>query len=160
MAVQKLIDYLNQNHVPFTTMRHPRTYTAQETAASAHIKGKLMVKTVIMKLDGEMVMAVLPAPYRVDFQRVKQFTGAKQVELADEKEMEEACPDCTVGAVPPFGNLYKMQVIVDQDLAEDDNITFDAGSHVELLQMSFKDYSKLVQPKLADIHQHHRQYRF
>ena len=154
MVVKKLENYLEQNHVWYEKITHSRTYTAQETAASAHIKGKELAKSVMIKLDGETVLAVLPASFKVDFKRIKQISGAKKIKLAMEEDMEEIFPDCTIGAMPPFGNLYQIPVYADSTLESDEDIAFNAGSHMELIRMHFKDFTKLVHPIIHDIHRH------
>ena len=154
MVVKKLENYLEQNHVWYEKITHSRTYTAQETAASAHIKGKELAKSVMIKLDGETALAVLPAYLKVDFKRIKQISGAKKIKLAMEEDMEEFFPDCTIGAMPPFGNLYQIPVYADSTLENDEDIAFNAGSHMELIKMHFKDFNKLVHPKIHDIHRH------
>lgn len=112
----------------------------------AHIPGKELAKTVIVKVDGEMAMAVLPASYKVDFKLLKKAAKAKKVELADEKEFKDLFPECEVGAMPPFGNLYDMNVFVAESLAEGKEIAFNAGSHTELIKMSYADFEKLAEP--------------
>ena len=107
-----------------------------------------MAKTVMVKLDGKMAMAVLPASYQVDFGLLKKATGAKKVELAGEKEFQDIFPECDVGAMPPFGNLYDMDVFVAQSLTEDEEIAFNAGSHTELIRLSYSDFEKLVKPTI------------
>ena len=156
MAVKKLINYLDQNHIWYQLVSHPQTYTAGHTASMAHINHKEMAKSIVMKLDGDPVMIVLPADFKVDFRKIKQITGAKSVELAREEEMDELFPDCRTGAMPPFGNLYHMQVLADRELTEDEDIAFNAGNHRELVKMHFRDFNKLVHPKLFDLHRHYR----
>ena len=154
MVLKKLENFLEQNNVWYEKITHPRAYTAQETAASAHIKGKELAKSVMIKLDGETVLAVLPAYLKVDFKRIKQISGAKKIKLAMEEDMEETFPDCTIGAMPPFGNLYQIPVYADSILEDDEDIAFNAGSHMELIKMHFHDFNKLVHPIIHDIHRH------
>lgn len=146
MPVEKLKQYLDGNDVRYVTLKHSRAYTAQEVAASAHIPGKEMAKTVIVKIDGEMAMAVLPASYTVDFDQLKQVTGAGVVELATEEEFKDRFTGCDVGAMPPFGHLYDMKTFMAASLAEDEQIAFSAGSHTEVIKMSFSDYQRLANP--------------
>jgi Ala-tRNA(Pro) deacylase len=146
MPVKKLKEFLDSNKVKYVTMSHSPAYTAQEIAAMAHIPGKELAKTVIVKVDGEMAMAVLPASYKVDFKLLKKAAKAKKVELADEKEFKDLFPECEVGAMPPFGNLYDMNVFVAESLAEGKEIAFNAGSHTELIKMSYADFEKLAEP--------------
>ncbi len=129
---------------------HSVAYTAQEIAAAVHVKGKEMAKTVMVKLDGKMAMAVLPAFHQVDFEQLKKASGAQDAVLATEKEFRDLFPDCDIGAMPPFGNLYGMDVFVSRVLAEDKEIVFNAGSHYELIRLAYNDFEKLVKPKIAD----------
>ena len=145
--LKKLRDYLDSHEIRYVIITHSPVYTAQEIAASAHIPGKELAKTVMVKIDGKMAMAVLPASYRVDFDLLKGAAGASSVRLASEAEFENMFPDCEVGAMPPFGNLYGIDVFVAQSLAEDEEIAFNAGSHNELIKLSYKDFERLVKPK-------------
>ncbi len=147
MPVEKLKKYLDSRNVKYLTIIHSSAYTAQEVAASAHISGKDMAKTVMVKLDSRMAMAVLPASYIVDLDLLKRETGAKQVELASEQEFRSLFPECETGAMPPFGNLYDMDTLVDRRLAADEEIAFNAGSHTELIKLSYSDYEKLAEPR-------------
>ena len=151
MSVSMLKEYLDSNQVQYTVIEHSLAYTAQEIAAKAHVPGKQLAKTVMIKIDKLIAMAILPAPERVNFERLKEYTGAKQVELATEREFEELFPDCKPGSMPPFGNLYDMDVYAAKSLAEEMEIAFCAGSHTELIRLPFKDFERLVEPKVLDI---------
>lgn len=148
MPVQKLKNFLDENNIKYLSIKHSPAYTAQEVAASAHIPGKELAKTVMVNIDGEMAMAVLPASYHVDFKLLEESSGAIRVSLATEDDFREIFPDCELGAMPPFGNLYDMDVYVAKSLAEDEEIAFNAGSHTELIRMSYKDFENLVRPKV------------
>lgn len=150
MPIEKLKQFLDSQQVKYVQMSHSPAYTAQEIAASAHVPGKELAKTVIVKIDGNMAMAVLPASYQVDFEALKQAAGADSVELADEKEFKDLFPACEVGAMPPFGNLYEMQVFVSEPLPDDEEIAFNAGSHTELVRLRYDDFKRLVQPKVTN----------
>ena len=147
MPSKKLKSFLDENKVKYISIQHSSAYTAQEIAAIAHIPGKDLAKTVIIKIDGKMAMAVLPASYKVSFDNLKNLLGAKEVRLAYEQEFIDKFPDCEVGAMPPFGNIYGMDVFVAESLADDEEIAFNACNHTELIKMSFSDFEKLVQPK-------------
>ncbi len=151
MPLKQLKEFLDSNGVKYVTIGHSAAFTAQEIAASAHIPGKELAKTVMVDLDGRMAMAVLPASMKVDFDRLQQVSGAKQAGLADEVQFANLFPGCEVGAMPPFGNLYDMDVYVSERLAEDDEIAFNAGSHTELVRLAYADFERLVQPKVARI---------
>jgi Ala-tRNA(Pro) deacylase len=147
MPSKKLKTFLDENKVKYISVQHSSAYTAQEIAAIAHIPGKDLAKTVIIKIDGKMAMAVLPASYKVSFDSLKDTLGVKEVRLAYEQEFIDKFPDCEVGAMPPFGNIYGMDVFVAESLAEDEEIAFNACSHTELIKMSFSDFEKLAKPK-------------
>ncbi len=148
MPAKKLKEFLDSHKVQYTAISHSPTYTAQEIAAAAHVPGKELAKTVIVKVDGKMAMAVLPATQKIDFDGLKKAVGARSVELATEQEFADRFPECEPGAMPPFGNLYGMDVYVADSLAEDEEIAFNAGSHTELFRLAYVDFEKLVQPKV------------
>ena len=149
MPVKRLKEFLDSNNIQYVTISHSPAYTAQAIAASAHVSGKELAKTVMVKVDGKMAMAVLPASYQVDFALMKEAVGAKQLELATEAEFKDLFSECEVGAMPPFGNLYHMQVFAAAKLAEDDEIAFNAGSHTELIKLAYQDFERLVQPTVV-----------
>jgi len=149
MPVKKLKDFLDSNNIKYITISHSQAYTAQQIAASAHISGKELAKTVIVKVDGKMAMAVLPATHKVDFDLLKIAVNAKTVELASEQEFQDMFPGCNVGAMPPFGNLYGMDVFVAETLIKDQEIAFNAGSHTELIRLAYKDFEGLVKPRVV-----------
>jgi Ala-tRNA(Pro) deacylase len=147
MPSKKLKSFLDENKIKYVSIQHSSAYTAQEIAAIAHIPGKDLAKTVIIKIDGKMAMAVLPASFKVSFENLKDTLGVKEARLAYEQEFIDKFPDCEVGAMPPFGNIYGMEVFVAESLAEDEEIAFNACSHTELIKMTFADFEKLVKPK-------------
>ena len=149
MPISRLKDFLDDQHIKYVTIRHSKAFTSQEVAASAHIPGKELAKTVIVKIDGKIAMAVLPASYRINLGRLKEACHAKQVELASEKDFQDLFPECETGAMPPFGNLYDMDVYVEESLVDDEEIAFNAGSHTELVKLSYRDFERLVHPKIA-----------
>lgn len=151
MPATRLKQYLEENLVRYTCIPHCVTYTAQETAAMTHIRGRELAKAVMVKVDGEMAMAVVPATKKVDPELLKEETGADRVELSTEREFKDMFPDCEVGAMPPFGNLYGLRTFVDSALAEDEHIGFNAGTHAEAILLDYSDYWRLVQPVVADI---------
>jgi len=151
MPVERLKKFLDEEHVKYVVISHSQAFTAQEIAASAHISGNELAKTVMAKIDGKMVMAVLPASFKLILESLKEFAGATRVELASEKEFRDLFPGCEVGAMPPFGNLYGLDVFVSESLAEDEEIAFNAGSHTELIKLSYADFQRLVRPMVAKI---------
>ena len=151
MPVRKLREFLDGQRVKYVAINHSPAYTAQEIAASAHVRGKELAKTVMVTLDGRMAMAVLPASRKVSFERLGEAAGVEKVQLASEQAFRDMFPGCEVGAMPPFGNLYGMDVYVSKLLAEDEEIAFNAGSHTELIRLGYKDFERLVKPKTARI---------
>lgn len=151
MPVSRLKHFLDEHNIKYVTIMHSPAYTAQETAQSAHIRGGKLAKTVVVKLDGRLAMAVLPASQKVNLNLLKAAAGANEAELASEAEFKDKFPGCELGAMPPFGNLYGMEVFAAGALAADEEIAFNAGSHTELLRMTYKDFENLVQPRIVKL---------
>lgn len=150
MPVKTLTKFLDDNKVKYVTIRHSIAYTAQQIAESAHIPGNEMAKTVMVKLDGRLAMAVLRGTDKVDIELLRGAAGAKTTELATEIEFQGSFPGVELGAMPPFGNLYDMAVYVDESLTGDERIAFNAGTHSELIQLDYADFESLVNPTVAN----------
>ena len=148
MPVKKLKDFLDQHNVKYCTINHSLAYAAHEVAACAKIPARELAKTVIIKIDNQLAMAVLPASYKVDLNMLRDITGAHNVQLATEIEFKAMFPECAVGAMPPFGNLYGLEVYCAETLVDNDQIAFNSGSHTELVRMDYKDFENLVRPKI------------
>jgi Ala-tRNA(Pro) deacylase len=148
MPAERLKNYLDEKQIRYVVIRHSTAYTAQETAASAHVRGQAFAKTVMVDLDGKMAMVVLPATERVNLERLREATGASFVELVPEREFRARFPDCEVGAMPPFGNLYDLDTYVTESLGESEEISFNAGTHRELIQLRYEDFVRLVRPQV------------
>jgi|ERR1035437_4664912 Ala-tRNA(Pro) deacylase len=146
MALASLKEYLDSHNIKYIVISHSPAYTAQGIAGLAHISGRELAKTVIVKLDGKLVMAVLPAMFHVNLELLRKATRAKTVLLASEEDFKDRFPQCETGAMPPFGNLYGLPVFADDSLATDKEIAFNAGSHRELVQMAWEDFKKLAEP--------------
>lgn len=151
MPVRKLVEFLNNENIKYVTIGHSTAYTTQEIAALTHTPGRELAKVVIVKIDGNEAMVVLPSTYRADLSLLKAAIGAKTIELAQEREFQERFPECETGAMPPFGNLYGMDVFVDQSLTQDKEIAFNAGSHNELIRLSYEDFERLVRPTILKL---------
>jgi len=149
MPSQKLKAFLDSHDVKYVSINHSLAFTGLEIAKSAHVPTKILAKTVIVKINGAPAMMVLPAAYQIDMENLSQALLGSAVELATEQEFFRLFPDCEVGAMPPFGNLYGMKVYVAERLTENDDIVFNAGTHSEVIQMTYKDYERLVQPTLV-----------
>jgi Ala-tRNA(Pro) deacylase len=145
----RLENYLRENQVPFEEQHHPRAVSAQEVAASEHVPGRMLAKTVMVLADGEMVMLALPATYQVDLEMAAAALGVDETCLAQEEEFKDTFSDCEVGAMPPFGNLYGVPVYVERTLAEDETIVFRSGTHTETMSVSYSDFERLVEPTVA-----------
>lgn len=148
MPAKKLKEFLDSQHVPFRSIAHEVTYTAQETAQAAHVPGYELAKTIMVQLDGQTAMVVVPANRKIVLQDLREITGAARVRFASEDEFKSLFPDCEVGAMPPFGNLYGLEVFVAPGLAADEEIAFNAGTHTEVIKMRYADFERLVHPKV------------
>jgi Ala-tRNA(Pro) deacylase len=155
MPINKVKAFLDAHGTKYVVISHSKAYTAQGIAAIAHISGRELAKVVVIKLDGDLAMAVLPASYQVDLEELKKRIGVSKAELATEREFKQHFPDCETGAMPPFGNLYDIPVYVDETLSEDREIAFNAGSHYELIKMSYRDFERLVKPEVMDFSSAH-----
>ncbi|MBP6874567.1 MAG: YbaK/EbsC family protein [Candidatus Eisenbacteria bacterium] len=151
MPLAKIRQFLDSEKIKYRIISHSVAYTAQEIAALAHISGKTIAKTVIVKLDGKLAMTVLQATQLVDLDALAVAAGAKTADLATEREFSAAFPDCDLGAMPPFGNLYGMPVFVSEALARDDEIAFNACSHTELIRLAFSDFERVVKPRIVHL---------
>ena len=153
MPTKQLKEFLDNHHVKYLSIDHSPSYTAQEIAAAAHISGKQLAKTVIVKAASQFYMVVIPATDHINFAELREWTGSKEVDLAKESEFKSKFPECEVGAMPPFGNLYGMPVLISSELIlQGGDITFNAGSHSELVKMSYEDFARLVKPKVITMH--------
>lgn len=150
MPIQKLKDFLDERGVRYVSISHSKAFTAQEIAAKAHIPGRELAKTVMVKLDGKMAMAVLPASHRVELPKLEKLAGVKRAELATEREFVDTFPDCAPGAMPPFGRLYGMDVYSSKELEKDEEISFSAGTHTELIKLRYRDFVALAEPRIGD----------
>ena len=148
MPAGKLKKFLDERGTKYVCIAHSPAFTAQEIAASAHVPGRELAKTVIVELDGKPAMAVLPANRKIVLQDLREVTGCDRAKFASEEAFEKEFPDCETGAMPPFGNLYGMDVFVAESLGENDEIAFNAGSHTEVIKMAYHDFERLVQPKV------------
>ncbi|MCM2336982.1 MAG: YbaK/EbsC family protein [Pseudomonas sp.] len=148
MLSPRLHSLLDEGHAPYTQIHHPRTLTAVETAAAAHVDRMLFAKSVVVRVDGKLAMVVLPAGSRVDLTRLSRALGEVPVELASEDEFRTAFPDCELGAMPPFGHLYGMPVYVDSRLARQPEIAFNAGTHTDAVRMPYAEFERLAEPEL------------
>jgi len=152
--VPRLQEFLDKNQVDYEVIHHRTDYRATATAADTETEPEEFAKTVFLWIDGRFAMAVLPALKHVALSKLRRALDAEDVRLASERESAELCPDCDVGAAPPFGNLYDLPVYVSASLAEDEEITFNAGSHEEAIRMGFRDFEQLVRPRILRISRH------
>lgn len=151
MPVKKLKEFLDHHHVKYVAMSHSPAFTSQEIAAAAHVSGKQLAKTVVVKLDDKLALVVVPANHQVNFAKLREVTGAGKADLASESEFKDKFSGCEVGAMPPFGNLYDMPVLVSNQINQQGHIVFNAGSHSELMQITFSDFERLVKPKIITL---------
>ncbi|MGA7274442.1 MAG: YbaK/EbsC family protein [Candidatus Udaeobacter sp.] len=146
---KRLIDCLNENKVQYEILRHAEAVAAQRIAQAEHVKGRHHAKVVIVKSGDQPLMMVLPADHQIDLEKTEKTIG-NAVSLGKEEEFKSLFPDA-IGAMPPFGNLYNLRTYVDKDLSEQDCIVFEAGTHTDAIKVSYRDYEKIVKPKVADL---------
>ena len=153
MSISRTLNtYLDHERVHYDVLRHPEAFRAAEIAHTLQTPEKEMAKVVIVKVDARFVMTVLPASWSVDLHRLKDVFRTRHVRLATENEIKDLFPDCELGAMPPFGNLYGLPVYVDQSLTEDEEIVFQAGTHSDAVRMRYMDFAALVFPVVAEFH--------
>jgi Ala-tRNA(Pro) deacylase len=150
--LKRLKDYLDREKAPFEVLTHRETFTAPELAQALHVPGKELAKVVMVKADERFVMAVLSANWKVDLKKLKEIFRTSHVRLATEAEFRGLFPDCELGAMPPFGNLYGLGVYVDQSLTTDEQIVFQAGTRHEAVKLRYQDFDSLVHPRVAEFH--------
>lgn len=150
--LRRLQEFLDSHHVHYEVLGHQEAYTAPEIAHTLHVSGKMLAKVVMIKADERFVMAVLPSNWQVDFTRLKDMLEVRHVRLATEDEFKGLFPDCEIGTMPPFGNLYGIDVYVDQSLTQDEEIVFQAGTHFSAIKLRYEDFANLVHPKVAEFH--------
>lgn len=148
----RLKDYLDAEKVRYEVLSHREAYTAPEIAHALHVPGKELAKVVMVKVGERLVMAVLPSTWKVDLKRLKEVFRPHPVRLAKEEEFQQVFPDCDIGAMPPFGNLYGLEVYVDQSLTEDEEMVFQAGTHHEAMKMRYRDFAVLARPIVREFH--------
>lgn len=142
--------YLDEQHIPYNIIHHRRDFTAQETAAHTHTPGHSFAKTVLLYTDHGYVLAVLPAHRKIDSDKLTRKLKTQEARLADEDEVSMICPDCEIGAMPPIGSLYNLPVIASPELVDSTEITFNAGTHDDVIRLQRNDFIRLVQPEIAD----------
>jgi len=147
---KRLIDCLNENNATYEILHHPEAVTAQRSAQAEHVKGRHHAKVVMIKSAGQHLMMVLPADHQIDLEKVEKTIG-KVVSFDKEEEFKSLFADCAIGAMPPLGNLYGLPTYVDRHLAEQDYIVFEAGTHTDAIKLSYRDYEKIVKPKVEDL---------
>ncbi|HXE75615.1 MAG TPA: YbaK/EbsC family protein [Candidatus Xenobia bacterium] len=149
MISQRLKDFLDRHEIGYDVMHHDPAFTAQELAARMHISGFEFTKVVVVKLDGQFALAALPAPLRINFKDLARVAGAKKCQLASEKEFQQFFPDCELGAMPPFGNLYQLPTYADEDVSRNENIVINAGTHAEAIRLRYSDFARLAAPRVG-----------
>ena len=145
-VVPSIAQFLSSHGIPFQAVPHPLAYTAQEDAALSHVPGREWAKTVVCMADGEPIQVVLPAHLAIDVDRLRALTGARTIRLAEESEFETLYPGCERGAMPPLGPMYGQRVFVDSSLADDGQITFNAGTHTDAVRVRYEDFASIAHP--------------
>lgn len=149
--IKKLKDLFDEAKISYEVYNHPLAYTAQEIAQGQHVSGDLMAKVVMLRVDGRLVMAVITASQKLHLPTVRESLGAHEVRLATEDEFIANFPDCEIGAMPPFGNLFDTSVYVDPAITKDESVYFNAGNHVQTVRLRYKDFEKIVKPRVVPL---------
>jgi len=150
MAIpQRIRDYLDSQDVPYEPIHHSQAFTGQEVAHSLHMSGKRLAKAIVLAGDGKPVMAIIPASHRLNFQEFRAALEADRLEMLPEGELVKLFPDCDLGAIPPFGNLYGLGVWVERTVSDAEDVVFCAGTHEDCLRMRYSDFTKLTKPRLG-----------
>jgi len=147
--LRRLKELLDEAKVSYEVYNHPLAYTAQEIAAQQHFSGKEMAKVVMLEVDRRLIMGVIPGSQKINLNTAKTSLAAKEVRLATEDEFISRFPECEIGAMPPFGNLFGVSVVVDPALEKDEYIYFNAGNHVQTVRLKYADFAQLVRPQVA-----------
>lgn len=150
MPANLLKRYLDKCGIKYVSIMHSPAFTSQEVAESVHVAGRDFAKTVIVKIEGELAMVVLPANRKIVLSDLRELLGCDHLRLAAETEFSNLFPDCESGAMPPFGNLYRIPVYVAAELTDEEDITFNAGTHTEVIKMAYRDFEQLVHPQVVD----------
>ncbi|HVO93314.1 MAG TPA: YbaK/EbsC family protein [Terriglobales bacterium] len=147
--LKRLKAMLDEAKVDYEIYTHPMAYTSEEIAEKQHVPSKELAKVVMLEVDDSLIMGVLPGSLKVHLNTAREYLGAVAIRLATEDEFTARFPECEVGAMPPFGNLFGLQVIVDPALEKDEYIYFNAGNHTQTVRMKYQDFADLVKPKVA-----------
>ena len=148
-------EFLNEKHVPFEMIDHRPTYDAKSLARATHVAGKHVAKAVVLKVDGQCVLAIVPATHSIDFQKVRSTLDADSVQLASETECGDRFRDCEFGARPPFGAAYLMRTLIDKSLLGSDEIVFEGNTHRQAIRMRLRDFQNIEHPQVASFSRHH-----
>ena len=146
--------YLDEAEVPYHLIRHEHDIHARATAAHTDTPLDDFAKCVFLVVDDEPAIAVVPASREVALSKVRRGLDATSVRKAWETEIEALCPDCEVGAAPPFGPIYGIPVYVSHMIAEDEEITFNGGDHEHAFRMRFDDFERLIHPTVLRLCKH------
>jgi Ala-tRNA(Pro) deacylase len=129
--------------VAYESMSHPPTGSSSFTAETAHIPGSQIAKGVVLRDEGGWLLAVLPASHHLRLAWVEQAMG-RRLELAGEQEASRLFPDCEIGAIPPLGDAYGQEVLVDEALIGVDPVLFEGGDHKTLVKITGADFARLM----------------
>jgi len=150
MRIPKPLEYLDSEHINYEIIDHPRTFTARSTAQSAHLTSQTVSKVVIVKADQRLVMVVIPADANIEHLSLARELGVGFVMIASEEEFRDRFPNCEIGAMPPLGNLYGMEVFIAKELYDRFDITFNGGTHTQLIRMNTVEFCDVTRAKVIE----------
>lgn len=151
MATRRIKEYLDGNGARYVILHHSPAYTASEVAAAVHVSGRTFAKVLVVMLDNQLALAVVPATRDVDFTLLRDAVGVRTARLADEAEFAGRFEGCQRGTVPPFGHLFGTETYVERSMGHEPEIAFNAGTHTDVMIMDFEEYCRLAHPRLATI---------
>jgi Ala-tRNA(Pro) deacylase len=141
-------DFMQQHGLRYDVLSHPHSYSSMDTAQQAHVPGASLAKAVVLEDDVGYLMAVLPSTRHVQLGRLSRELNC-QLRLATEEELAPIFNDCELGAIPPIGAEYGMRMVMDESLAEQPEIYFEAGDHERVIQMSREDFLTMMDMEQA-----------
>lgn len=145
--------FLDEHGIQYQVLQHPPSYQASELAHTLHVHGQIVAKSVLIHANHGYhdVVVVLPAPFNVDLGKLSSVLGGAEVHLGTEQDVRSHCPDCEEGVLPPFGSHYGIETVVDERLAQDEEIIIEGNTHEEAIRLRFADFRRLENPLIADI---------
>ena len=143
MSIAPILQKHLDRNVTYDVLTHDPTMSSTRTAQACHVSGERLAKAIVLRHDGRYLLAVLPATHHVRLADLKTQIG-DDVDLADEDEIKRLFPDCAPGAVPPIGEAYELDVIVDDSIQAQPDVYLEGGDHTTLVHMDQAQFARLM----------------